>query len=106
MVGTSVHQKKSLIDLNMDFDYALLSPVFKSISKPDYYPSLDWTISDKVLPIKLIALGGIDTNTLKQAQKMGFREVAFLGAVWQDSNNVLKNYSILCKQMKRLDPLY
>ncbi|MDC0231449.1 thiamine phosphate synthase [Aureispira] len=103
LIGTSVHKRKSLIDLNMDFDYVLISPVFQSISKPDYGPSIDWTLSDIDLSIKLIALGGVGTNTLEKAQKMGFREVAFLGAVWQDSNNVLKNYSILCKQMIKLD---
>ena len=102
-IGTSIHERKTLVSLNMNFDYVFLSPVFPSISKPDYLPSEDWRISDINIPVKLIALGGIDTNTLQKAYKMGFKEVAFLGALWQNSNTVIKNYSKLCKQMTQLD---
>ncbi len=102
-IGSSIHQKTSLKTLPPDLDYVLVSPVFPSISKQNYPPTEDWNIQKLNFPYKLIALGGIGIDTLPQAKAKGFEEVAFLGAVWEDLENVLYNYNLLCKKMTWID---
>lgn len=103
LVSTAVHQSKTLEHLPVDLDYAMVSPIFSSISKQNYQPSEDWNIQDFNFSFELVALGGIGEQTLLLAHEKGFKEVAFLGAVWADLDNVLDNYRLLCKEMKRID---
>ncbi len=104
LVGTSVHQKSTLLNLKLNFDYILLSPVFPSISKPGYLPTEDWIIKDLSLPSALVALGGVNYHNITTAQKKGFKEVAFLGAVWNEKAHFINNYDLLCRKMKNSDP--
>jgi thiamine-phosphate pyrophosphorylase len=103
-VGTSIHQKKDLETLPKEIDYCTLSPVFSSISKQNHEPTVDWQAEELDVPFSLVALGGISTQTLEASYQRGFREVAFLGAVWNDLPNVLQNYQLLCKKMNALMP--
>ena len=103
-IGTSIHQKMDLDGLPKDLDYCTLSPVFSSISKQNYEPRVDWQVENLGLPFSLVALGGISVPTLDACFQRGFREVAFLGAVWNDLSNVLHNYRLLCKKMNALMP--
>lgn len=101
-IGTSIHQESDLYSLPEGLDYVTLSPVFPSISKQNYQPTVDWQVENMDLPFSLIALGGISVSSLEAAYQRGFREVAFLGAVWNDLSNVLQNYQLLCKKMNDL----
>ena len=103
LVGTAIHQSKALNHLPVDLDYAMVSPIFSSISKQNYQPTEDWNIHDISFSFELVALGGIGEQTLLLAHEKGFKEVAYLGAVWADLDNVLDNYKLLCKEMKRID---
>lgn len=103
-VGTSIHQKIDLYTLPKEMDYCTLSPVFSSISKQNHSPTEDWQAKELEVPFSLVALGGISAQTLEASYQCGFREVAFLGAVWNDLSNVLQNYQLLCKKMNALMP--
>ncbi|MHB9010692.1 MAG: thiamine phosphate synthase [Ignavibacteriaceae bacterium] len=70
------------------FNYVFLSPVFDSISKQNYKSSFDLTTVSNFLKnnhnrVNVIALGGIDENTILQTYELGFDGVAVLGAVWK-----------------------
>lgn len=102
-IGTSIHQKKDLDRLPKEMDYCTLSPVFSSISKQNHEPTVNWKTQDLDVPFSLVALGGISVQTLEATyHQRGFREVAFLGAVWNDLSNALQNYRLLCKKMNAL----
>lgn len=70
------------------YNYVFLSPVFDSISKQNYKSNFDLTTISNFLKsnnehVEVIALGGIDENTVLQAYESGFKGVAVLGAVWK-----------------------
>ncbi|WP_264536188.1 thiamine phosphate synthase [Flavobacterium sp. N1736] len=88
--STSTH---SIEDFNAleNFDHAFLSPVFKSISKDDYYPkeNLFEALNSRTnSEIKVIALGGIESENIKKTLENGFDDIALLGAVWKNENPV------------------
>lgn len=89
VISASYH---SLIDLQCEtrkFDYVFLSPIFDSISKPDYHSSFDHQkLVKKVsaIPFKVIALGGISNRNISQCKEMGFAGVALLGSFWSGNS--------------------
>ncbi len=101
-LSTSIHKIDDYEILSNAFEYAFLSPVFRSISKPNYVPSIDFKteIKSKKKKIALVALGGIATKTVKIALEYGFDDVALLGTIW-NSNNPIENFKI-CQQIAHL----
>ena len=73
------------------FDAVFLSPVFPSISKPGYQPTLGHTaIAERLVRraaaerrTEVIALGGITPSNAACCAELGFDGVALLGALWQ-----------------------
>jgi len=99
--STSVHSITTFNAANFSshFDYAFLSPVFPSISKPGYVPTSKILESIKErtnFKTKLIALGGVTPETIKSALENGFDDVALLGTIWTSTNPV-ENFK-LCQQ--------
>ncbi|MBS2211242.1 thiamine phosphate synthase [Carboxylicivirga mesophila] len=87
----SVHSMSELINLSESFNYALLSPVFESISKEGYGPAIDQTILKKFLStihdVKVLALGGIDHKNVDIAKELGFDGVVLHGHLWAQFEN-------------------
>ncbi len=97
--STSTH---SIDDFNSleNFDYAFLSPVFKSISKEDYHPKTDLfeaLKSRKNYKTKVVALGGINSENIQKTLENGFDDVALLGTIWKNENP-LKQFK-LCQKI-------
>lgn len=65
------------------YDYAFLSPVFPSISKPGYSPTLTTEELSRAANDKIFALGGVTYSKLPALEKMGFGGAAFLGDFWR-----------------------
>ncbi|KAF2508017.1 thiamine phosphate synthase [Flavobacterium zhairuonense] len=85
--STSTHSITDFNSLKNDFDYAFLSPVFKSISKENYLPKTDLFEEIKSRTnhkTKVVALGGIDSNNIQTTLKNGFDDIALLGAIWNN----------------------
>lgn len=88
-LSTSVHNISDYKNLTDHFSYTFLSPVFNSISKPDYKAqNFDLTEADKNSSIKLIALGGIDETNCNTAYDMGFDGIALLGTIWNSEDQI------------------
>jgi thiamine-phosphate pyrophosphorylase len=100
ILSTSTHFIEDFNSLENDFDYAFLSPVFKSISKADYHPkenlfeALKRRTNHKT---KVIALGGIDAENIAKTLENGFDNVALLGTIWNNKNPI-KQFK-LCQQI-------
>lgn len=81
LVSRSLH-KVGEIDL-YEYDYAFLSPVFPSISKPGYMGNLDKEILREHLNDRIFALGGVEPRRVEELRAMGFSGAAMLGAAWR-----------------------
>lgn len=102
VTSTSTHSIEEFNTLR-DFEYAFLSPVYPSISKPGYETSENLLKSIKNrtnFQTKLVALGGISAENIAATLKEGFDEVALLGTIW-NSTNPIKNFK-KCQQNVRL----
>jgi len=84
----SVHSMSELINLSDAFDYALLSPVFESITKEGYGPAINHHVLREYLGKKhrvpVLALGGIETNNVNIAKELGFDGVVLHGHLWAE----------------------
>ncbi len=98
IISTSVHSLADYQGLAEYFDYAFLSPVFNSISKPGHQAqAFALKKSDKKMYTSLIALGGVDDGNCHKAYEMGYDGVAVLGAVWQTKDTLSAFKAIQCK---------
>jgi thiamine-phosphate pyrophosphorylase len=97
---TSTHSIEDFNALEDHFDYAFLSPVFKSISKEDYNPKINLFEALKSrtnFNTKVIALGGIDSENIKKILENGFDDVALLGSIWNNEKPI-KQFK-LCQEI-------
>ncbi len=99
-VSTSFHSLKEIEDCEQKYEYAFLSPIFDSISKQGYQAAfgkkeLNLFFDSRTKNIDIIALGGINEQTIPEAMSYGFDGVAVLGAVWMSTNPVEKFNKLL-----------
>jgi thiamine-phosphate pyrophosphorylase len=98
-LSTSTHSIEEFNILDSCFEYAFLSPVYPSISKTNYSSEIDLFQAIKKrtnYTSRLVALGGIESNNIRETLKNGFDQVALLGTIW-NNEEPLKNFE-LCKQ--------
>lgn len=111
-VSTSLHSITDIKEAKL-FDYAFLSPVFDSISKPDHASAIDLSEFKKIkssepFKTKMIALGGIEINNVEKLADAGFDGIALLGTIWQDfelNNDVHSGIEKFLEIKKRLSEL-
>ncbi len=87
-ISRSCHSLEEVEESNF-FNYVFLSPIFDSISKAGYLhaftPQILMNAKKKgIVNQRVIALGGIDRETIPVAENYGFGGVAALGALWSD----------------------
>ena len=92
-------------------DYVFLSPVFDSISKLNYHANYTPEEIRKahkagIIDKKVIALGGIDTDNIRQVKNYGFGGAAILGALWNKFDTCTdRDYTQLIEHFKKLKKL-
>jgi len=85
ILSTSVHTVEDFNALGQCWNYAFVSPVFPSISKPGYGMGKNVLadLTNRNNPwVKLIGLGGIDALNCRSVYEAGADGIAILGAVW------------------------
>ncbi len=88
----AIHDLPSLRASLDGYDRLLVSPIFRSFSKPGHGPSSLLPEADLLAVLALprraevIALGGIDASRIPVCRDLGFDGVAVLGAIWQASD--------------------
>lgn len=93
-LSTSVHTIEDFNELDNNFEYAFLAPVYPSISKENYSSKVNQFEAIKSrsnYSTSLVALGGIESKNIKKTLKNGFDEVALLGTIW-NRNNPIENF--------------
>ena len=85
-------------------DFALLSPVFDSISKKGVKANFDLEQLSSSLSkksVEIFALGGITESKITKAKALKFNGVATLGAVWGDTDPA-QAFERLDKEVKKI----
>lgn len=85
--STSVHSISDFNQLDKQWSYALLSPMFSSISKPNH--GQEYTVRHELKlrnnsQVQLIGLAGIHADNLGLVYHSGADGVALLGTIWND----------------------
>lgn len=86
IISTSVHDIQTFNELNEDWEYAFISPVFPSISKKGYGENSTILKSIKNRNnsnVKLVALGGINDKNINEVFESQVDGVALLGSIWE-----------------------
>ena len=88
----SLHEPDALSSLSTRYEYAFLSPVFPSISKPGSMPSWSEEALHTALrqprSAKLYALGGVSVSNARTAIQYGFDGIVLHGALWLSDDPV------------------
>lgn len=83
----SAHSIEEIENLEVAFDHIFLSPIYTSISKPNYGPSFTdrAQLKESLAQInaKVIALGGVNEAKMDEIKDLGFSGYAMLGGVWE-----------------------
>jgi thiamine-phosphate pyrophosphorylase len=93
-LSTSTHSIADFNALAPEFEYAFLSPVYPSISKPHYFPQAELLATVKHRTntrTQLVALGGISREKTLKTLVNGFDAIALLGTIW-NTENPIKNF--------------
>jgi thiamine-phosphate pyrophosphorylase len=94
IMSTSIHEINERDELERKFRVVFYSPVFNSISKPNYKPEislkeLNLKIENRKSKIEnLIALGGINEQNILQLKDSGFNGAALLGSIWKSNEPI------------------
>lgn len=110
-ISTSCHSLQEVENKKEQFDYVFLSPIFNSISKPDYPAAFSpeeirSAVHHGIIDKHVIALGGIDDHNILQVKDYGFGGAAVLGSLWQKFNpDYDYNYRSLIHYFRQLKAL-
>ena len=90
-VSCSCHTAEEVAAHKKACNYVFLSPIFNSISKEGYSTPFTPTLlrdlqRKKIIDKKVMALGGIDLDHIKEAKDLGFGGAVVLGDIWNRFN--------------------
>ena len=71
-----------------DYDYAFLSPIYPSISKPGYKSVYEPEELKMHVNSKIFALGGVTPEKFDEIDRLGFGGCAMLGCAWRTTLNM------------------
>lgn len=94
-ISVAVHSIEELKSLPLSPTYALLSPVYDSISKKGYSAHIDLTECARCLPeipFPVLGLGGITPQKLTELQQYGFSGAAVLGYLATKGGNMVERW--------------
>ena len=87
-ISRSCHSLQEVEQWKPKCTYVTLSPIFDSVSKEGYQSAftlhqLKGACSKGLIDEKVVALGGITSDNIRQLRTMGFGGCAVLGTIWQ-----------------------
>lgn len=110
-LSTSCHSLEEIKLQKKKFDYMFLSPIYDSISKPDYNSvfspeQIRKAAKEGIIDKKVIALGGINEQNILEIKDYGFGGAAIIGGLWNKFDpNFDNNYQPLIEHFKKLKKL-
>ena len=98
-VSVSSHNICDMGEYELESDYQFVSPIFPSISKPDYTEVFDHQKLKNYFVLKpkskFIALGGIEPDKIELVKQMNFDGFAVMGFLWQQYEIDSNIYSLI-----------
>lgn len=87
-ISVSCHSIEQVKEWKEKANYMFLSPIFDSISKNGYKSAFSFNelkkyFNDKILDNKVVALGGVTKDNIKELENIGFSSCALLSDLWQ-----------------------
>lgn len=87
-ISVSCHSIEQVKEWKEKSNYVFLSPIFDSISKEGYKSAFSFNelkkyFNDKILDNKVVALGGVTKDNIKELENIGFSSCALLSDLWQ-----------------------
>lgn len=81
------HSFDEIVKYKHDYDYLFLSPIFNSISKPDYksrftHEELLKASTEGIIDDKVIALGGVTFDKIDYLKRLNFGGMAMIGGIY------------------------
>lgn len=110
-ISSSCHSFDEIVAKKKNCDYVFLSPIFDSISKEGYNSNftpeeIRAAYRKGIIDKKVMALGGIDEETILRAKDFGFGGVVLMGGLWGKFDpNMDFNYQELISHFKKLKRL-
>ena len=110
-ISRSCHSLEEVKEHKKNCDYVFLSPVFDSISKKDYHANytpeeIRKAHKSGIIDKKVIALGGIDTDNIRQVKSYGFGGAAIMGALWNKFDSCMdRDFDLVIEHFKKLKKL-
>ena len=110
-ISKSCHSFEEVKESKKKCDYVFLSPVFDSITKKDYHSNYTPEEIKKahkagIIDKKVIALGGIDEDNIRQVKDYGYGGAAIMGAIWNRFDTCCDcDYACLIEHFKKLKKL-
>jgi thiamine-phosphate pyrophosphorylase len=91
-VSRSLHSVDELLALKNNYNYVTLSPIFDSVSKQGYNSAFSAEqlkdLSQKgIIDSRVVALGGVTSQNIKNLKSYGFGGAMVLGSLWQNIND-------------------
>lgn len=81
LTSRSIHSIAEIASVSED--YAFLSPIYPSISKPGYRAEFNRDELRIAVNPKIFALGGVTPDRIAELESIGFGGAAMLGSVWR-----------------------
>ncbi|HLI93503.1 MAG TPA: hypothetical protein VKU83_07830 [Puia sp.] len=97
--STSVHSWEDLRGLPEGLEYAFISPLFDSISKPGYGATaglLD--MPGGPYPCRPVGLGGVSAGNIELMRSLGWKGAALMGWLWESPGETVRRF----KQIKKI----
>jgi thiamine monophosphate synthase len=92
----SVHSWKEFKTLPPGLEYAFISPVFDSISKPGYLANLALlTMPPGPYPCRPVGLGGVNADNIGTLIGKGWTGAAVLGWIWEEPGKAVSRFELL-----------
>ena len=110
-ISRSCHSLEEVKEHKKNCDYVFLSPVFDSISKKDYHANyapeeIRKAHKSGIIDKKVIALGGIDVDNIRQVKEYGFGGAAIMGALWDKFDSCMdRDFDQVIEHFKKLKKL-
>ncbi len=87
-ISVSCHSIEQVEEWKDKASYLFLSPIFDSIGKKGYksafsFKELKEYFNNKILDNKVVALGGVTKDNIKELENIGFSSCALLSDLWQ-----------------------
>ena len=96
-IGLSAHSLEDVVHAGrIGADYVTLSPIFETVSKPDYGPAFGLSILKEAtaLGVPVMALGGISPQRVVDVMGMGAAGVAVMGGIMREADTcaIIRTY--------------